>query len=240
MPRARWLMLSALLAGCASPPGATHGHLASGFLSSYTHLAADPVRPDVFVWRLEQADLADYDTVIVDEPVMRRRLDDCLPSPADRDAMRLSLQSAIERALQPRLKVVHTLDGANPQPGRALRVKSAITAALVDHGSEPPVPEHHGWGEIDSRFAFECEVLDAANARPLARMVAFDRTQWIPARQTTEWSACERDFDAWAADAAWLVQRPGEDAAPVEEAPDAGAPTAVPGASDSERTPVST
>lgn len=92
------LMLVSLLAGCASPPGATHGHLSTGFLSSYNHLAAESVRPDVFVWRLEGFDLAGYDAVIVDEPVMRRRLDDCLPSPADRDAMRLSLQQAIERS----------------------------------------------------------------------------------------------------------------------------------------------
>lgn len=247
MRGARSLLLTWLVAGCASSPGATHGHLSTGFLSSYTRLTADPVRPDVFVWRLEGADLSGYDRVIVDEPVMRRRLDDCLPSPADRDAMRLSLQAAIEGALKPHLQVQHALEGPDAERGRTLRIKSAITTALVDHGAEPPVPGHEGWGEMDSRFAFECELLDAANARPLARMVAFDRTQWIPARQTTDWSACERDFAAWAADAVWLVQRPVAGAPPAGAGaePDAapeGEPAAAPapGTSDSDRTPVST
>ena len=222
------------LAACAWPEGRTHGHHAEGFLSAYAHLAEDPVRPDVYVWRLPEADFAAYDLVIVDEPVMRRRIDDCLPSPEDRHAMCLALQSALEAALHRRLDVTPSLDGIDLSRRGVLRVKSAITAALVDRGAKPPEPGHHGWGEVDSRFAFECEVLDAANARPLARMVVFDRAQWIPAHQNTDWNACARDFSAWAQDAAWLVQ-------PVlPPAPPAPPAAPAPGTSDSERTPVST
>ena len=90
-----------------------------------------------------------------------------------------------------------------------------------------------------SRFAIECEVLDASSARPLARMVAFDRTQWIPARQMTDWSACARDFDAWSQDVSWLVQPEGLEPLPAGGA-DPAAPAEAPAASDSERTPVST
>ena len=227
-------LASALATGCASTDAPTHGHLAEGFLSSYARLAEDPVHPDVYVWRLTGVDFAAYDLVIVEEPVMRRRLDDCLPSPEDRHAMCLALQSALEAALRRHLDVVPSLDGVDLSRRGVLRVKSAVTAALLDRAPEPPLPGHHGGGDVASRFAFECEVLDAANARPLARMVAFDRTQWIPAHGITEWRNCTRAFSTWADDAAWLVQ-------PPLPAP-AGTPAsgAAPATSDSERTPVST
>jgi hypothetical protein len=196
------------LGGCGLPPSPTHGCLDSGFLSTYAHLAPDPVRPDALAWRLPAARLGDYEAVIVELPAMRRRPDDVLPSPEDRQAMALSLQAEIKRALPSRLRLLETAEDAAWATGRVLRVKTAITTALIDRGDLPPEPEHHGWGEVPMRFAFECEVLDAGNARPLARMVSFDRTQWVRPRNITPWQACTRDFAQWARDAAWLVQPP--------------------------------
>lgn len=211
------------LAGCGAPPEPTHGRIDSGFLSTYAHLQPDPVRPDVFVWRLEKAELSAYRSVIVELPTLRRRPDDQLPSPQGRIELSDMMRDWLVESLTPKFRVV--TDAADAQPGEVLVVRTAITTALLDRGLEPPLATHHAWGEVPMRFAFECEVLDAANRRPLARMVCFDRTQWIPARTPTPWSDCERDLPAWGRDAWWLVQPP---AAPVAEPWAPPAPEAAP------------
>lgn len=217
MARHAFLLLSIALAGCAVTSSSTHGRIDSGFLSTYAHLAPDAVRPDVLVWRLPDARFAGFDAVVVELPAMRRRPDDVLPSPEDRMNMALALQAEIKRALAPRFRLLENAGGDGTPVGRILRVKTAITTALLDRGDEPPVPEHHGWGEVPMRFAFECEVVDAANTRPLARMVSFDRTQWVRPRSVTPWPACRRDFAGWARDASWLVQPPEAAAAGAGE-----------------------
>jgi len=225
MRRCTPIALLLALAGCGLPPTATHGRVDSGFLSTYAHLAPDAVRPDLIAWRLPQARLRDYDSVVVEMPVMRRRPDDVLPSPEERMNMTLALQAEIKRALAPRFRLLEAAGGDGTPVGRILRVKTAITTALLDRGDLPPEPEHHGWGEVPMRFAFECEVIDAGNAKPLARMVSFDRTQWVPPRTITPWPACTRDFATWASDAAWLVQPP--EAARAGDEPPAASPAPV-------------
>jgi len=217
MSRSRSILLSLTLAGCAMPTTPTHGVADSGFLSTYAHLAPDEVRPDVLAWRLPQARFTGYDAIVIELPAMRRRPDDVLPSPQDRMEMALALQAELKRALSPRFRLLESAQGDRPEVGRVLRMKTAITTALLDRGDEPPVPEHHGWGEVPMRFAFECEVVDAANTRPLARMVSFDRTQWVRPRSVTPWPACRRDFAGWARDASWLVQPPEAAAAGAGE-----------------------
>jgi hypothetical protein len=218
--------------GCGAPNTPTHGRIDDGFLSTYAHLHADPTRPDLFVWRLEGADLAAYRSVIVEMPALRRRPDDQLPSPEIRAGLSDAMRDWLLESLTPRLQRVQ--DVGDAQVGETLVVKTAITTALRDRGLEPPIATHHGWGEVPMRFAFECEVLDAVNRRPLARMVSFDRTQWIPARSLTPWPACERDFAAWGRDAAWLIQPP----APVPAEP--WAPPVPESAPAPEPVPVST
>jgi hypothetical protein len=205
-------LLLMTMAGCGAPPAPTHGRIDDGFLSTYAHLQADPLRPDLFAWRLESANLADYREVVIDLPVIRRRPDDQLPGPDARAAMQHAMRDWLVESITPRLKLRE--DATGTEPGTVLVVKCAITTALLDRGLEPPVATHHGWGEVPCRFAFECEVLDAATRRPLARMVSFDRAQVVPARAPTPWEACERDFPSWGGDAAWLVQPP---AGPVSE-----------------------
>lgn len=223
-------LLLMTIAGCGAPPTPTHGRIDDGFLSTYAHLRTDPLRPDLFVWRLESANLADYREVVIDLPAIRRRPDDQLPGPEARAAMQHAMRDWLVESLTPRLKLCE--DAAGVEPGTVLVVKSAVTTALLDRGLEPPVATHHGWGEVPCRFAFECEVLDAATRRPLARMVSFDRAQVVPARTPTPWEACERDFPSWGRDAAWLVQPPAEPvpesvAPPVPETAPAEAPPPV-------------
>jgi hypothetical protein len=201
-----WAIPLLMLGACGAPPTPTHGRIDDGFLSTYAHLQADPVRPDLFVWRLDGANLADYREVMVDLPAIRRRPDDQLPGPEARAAMQHAMRDWLVESLTPRLTLRE--DGVGAEPGTVLVVKSAITTALLDRGLEPPMATHHGWGEVPSRFAFECEVVDAVTRRPLARMVSFDRTQSVPARSPTPWDACERDLPSWGRDAAWLVQPP--------------------------------
>lgn len=223
-------LLLMTIAGCGAPPAPTHGRIDDGFLSTYAHLRTDPLRPDLFVWRLGSANLADYREVVIDLPAIRRRPDDQLPGPEARAAMQHAMRDWLVESLTPRLKLCE--DAAGVEPGTVLVVKSAVTTALLDRGLEPPVATHHGWGEVPCRFAFECEVVDAATRRPLARMVSFDRTQVVPARTPTPWEACERDFPSWGRDAAWLVQPPVAPAAepwapPVPETAPAEAPPPV-------------
>jgi len=219
-----------LLAACGAPPAPTHGRIDDGFLSTYAHLQPDPLRPDLFVWRLHGANLADYRDVMVDLPAIRRRPDDQLPGPEARAAMQHAMRDWLVESLTPRLTLRD--DAVDAGPGKVLVVKSAITTALLDRGLEPPTATHHGWGEVPARFAFECEVVDAVTRRPLARMVSFDRTQSVPARSPTPWDACERDLPSWGRDAAWLVQPPTEPAPepwapPVPETAPAAAPPPV-------------
>lgn len=225
MMRLAATILLLVLAGCAWQPAPTHGQLDGGFLSTYAHLAPDEVRPDLLAWRLREARFDRYEAVVVELPAMRRRPDDVLPSPDDRMEMALALQAEIKRAMSARFRLLESAGGDGTPVGRILKVKTAITTALIDRGDEPPEPEHHGWGEVPMRFAFECEVIDAGNARPLARMVSFDRTQWVRPRDITPWPACRRDFANWARDAAWLVQ-PGEGAR-AGAAPAAASPVPV-------------
>lgn len=217
------ILVALTLAGCGAPPAPTHGRIDDGFLSTYAHLQPDPLRPDLFVWRLDEANLGDYREVVVDLPAIRRRPDDQLPGPESRAAMQHAMRDWLLESLAPRLSPRD--DAAVAERGRVLVVKSAITTALLDRGLEPPSATHHGWGEVPCRFAFECEVLDAVTRRPLARMVSFDRTQSVPARSPTPWEACERDFQSWARDAAWLVQPPAE---PVPEPWSPPAPETAP------------
>jgi hypothetical protein len=223
-------ILTLLVAGCGAPPTPTHGRIDEGFLSTYAHLQADTTRPDLFVWRLPEADLGAYRSVIVETPAIRRRPDDQLPSADLRTNLSDAMRDWLIESLTPRLRIEQEVGDA--RVGEMLVVKTAITTALLDRGLEPPVATHHGWGEVPMRFALECEVLDAVNRRPLARMVSFDRTQWIPARSVTPWQACERDLASWGRDAAWLVQPPAPAPAapwapPVPESAPAEAPAPV-------------
>jgi hypothetical protein len=64
-------------------------------------------------------------------------------------------------------------------------------------------------------FALECEVVDGANVRPIAKMVAWDRVRVIDSNQPTPWELIAQDFAAWSDDVAWLVQPPAGVAAPA-------------------------
>ena len=90
-----------LLAACGTllPHAPLRGHAAGGFLSSYGNLAPSTEHHDVLFWRLPGDDFSDFDAVVVERPVMRRRLDDSLPSPAERDERCLALQAAVQREL---------------------------------------------------------------------------------------------------------------------------------------------
>lgn len=225
-----------VLSACGMPREGTHGRVDDGFLSSYAQLRADPVRPDLFVWRLADADFAGYRSVVIDLPALRRRPDDQLPAPDERARLAHAMRDRLLESLTPRFKVLES--AAQAKPGETLVVKTAITSAVLDRGLDTPTATHHGWGEMPGRFALECEVVDAANRRPLARMVSFDRSQSIPARTLTPWPDCERDFPSWSRDAAWLVQPP---AAPAPEPWAAPAPEAAPGsAPEPAPAPVST
>lgn len=218
------ILLLGTVAGCGWPQPRTFGRSDSGFLSAYAPLGPDPVRPDVLVWRLPDTGWRSYDSIVVELPAMRRRPDDVMPAPEERMRMALALQAELKRALAPRFTLLEQASGAGTPVGRILRMKTAITTALLDRGDLPPEPEHHGWGEVPMRFAFECEVVDAGNARPLGRLVSFDRTQWVRPRDITPWGACIKDFRNWSGDAAWLVQPPagvaGVGAAAASAGPD--------------------
>jgi hypothetical protein len=225
----RSLPLITLLAACGAPPAPTHGRIDDGFLSSYAHLASDPVRPDLFVWRLADTDFAGYRSVVIETPAIRRRPDDQLPSPEDRARLSDGLRGWLVESLTPRFTL--RANASDARPGETLVIKTAITSALLDRGLDAPVATHHGWGEMPARFALECEVVDGANRRPLARMVSFDRAQVIPAHVPTPWPDCERDFPAWGRDASWLVQPPAAAvdpwAPPVPETAPASPPAPV-------------
>ncbi|MFM1830207.1 MAG: hypothetical protein RLZZ558_547 [Planctomycetota bacterium] len=212
-----------LLTACGTllPHAPTRGHAASGFLSSYGNLAPSTDRHDVLFWRLPGDDFADFDAVVVEQPVMRRRLDDTLPSPTERDELCLALRSAVERAVQPRFKVLQDDDAASRERHRIFRVKLAVTTALIDNGHEPPEPDWQRWSSHPGRFALECEAVWADNARPMAKMVVFDRDRLVQPDAVTPWSECRTLFDAWAADVAWLLQPPVT-TGPAESSPVSG------------------
>jgi hypothetical protein len=87
-------------------------------------------------------------------------------------------------------------------------VKLAVTTALQDRGNTPPDGECQRWGMGPGHFALECEVVDGANVRPIAKMVAWDRVRVIDSNQPTPWELIAQDFAAWSDDVAWLVQPP--------------------------------
>lgn len=209
--------------GTLWPQERMRGRSDVGFLSSYGNLVADYTRPDVLVWHLPDADFAGYTAALVQEPVLRRRPDDSLPSHADRDALCLSLQTAVKDALRRRLAIVEDLEPETLKAHRVLRVKLAVTTALQDRGNTPPDGECQRWGMGPGHFALECEVVDGANVRPIAKMVAWDRVRVIDSNQPTPWELIVQDFAAWSDDVAWLIQPPtGADVA-VPAAGDAGA-----------------
>lgn len=212
------------VAACGSlwPHERMRGRSDTGFLSSYNNLVADDTRPDVLVWHLPDADFAGYTAALVQEPVLRRRPDDSLPSHADRDALCLSLQTAVKDALRRRLTIVEDLDPETLRTHRVLRVKLAVTTALQDRGNTPPDGECQRWGLGPGHFALECEVVDGANVRPIAKMVAWDRVRVIDSNQPTPWELVAQDFAAWADDVAWLVQPPAGAAPPPSEEGAAG------------------
>lgn len=206
--------------GTLWPQERMRGRSDVGFLSSYGNLVADDTRPDVLVWHLPDADFGSYTAALVQEPVLRRRPDDSLPSHADRDALCLSLQTAVKDALRRRLAIVEDLEPETLKAHRVLRVKLAVTTALQDRGNTPPDGECQRWGMGPGHFALECEVVDGANVRPIAKMVAWDRVRVIDSNQPTPWELITQDFAAWSDDVAWLIQPP------------TGADVAVPAAGD--------
>ena len=219
-----------LLAACGTllPHAPLRGHAAGGFLSSYGNLAPSTEHHDVLFWRLPGDDFSDFDAVVVERPVMRRRLDDSLPSPAERDELCLALQAAVQRALQPRFKVLQDDDAASRERHRIFRIKLAVTTALIDHGNEPPEPDWQRWSTHPSRFSLECEAVWADNARPMAKLVAFDRDRLVQPHTVTPWPECRTLFDGWGADVAWLLQPPvsGDPAESSPAVDDGSAPEA--------------
>jgi len=201
--------------GTLWPQERMRGRSDVGFLSSYGNLVADYTRPDVLVWHLPDADFGSYTAALVQEPVLRRRPDDLLPSPADRDALCLSLQTAVKDALRKRLAIVEDLNADTLKTHRVLRVKLAVTTALQDRGNNPPDGECQRWGMGPGHFALECEVVDGANVRPIAKMIAWDRVRVVDSNQPTPWELIRLDFAAWSDDVAWLVQPPAGAAAPA-------------------------
>lgn len=183
----------------------------------------------MLVWRLavkEFGGFTSYDAVVVEQPSLRRRQDDSLPTPAERAVLCLALQSQVKNSLRLRFTLLENMQPETCKGHRVLRVKLAVTTALQDRGDTPPHGEWQSWGDRPSNFACECEVIDAHNMRPLAKLIAFDRTRYIDPKQITPWTACASDFSAWASDVAWLVQPPlAADVAPAVVAP---SPTAAP------------
>ncbi|NBV64456.1 MAG: DUF3313 family protein [Planctomycetes bacterium] len=228
------LAIAMPITACGSlwPHERMRGRSDVGFLSSYGNLVADYTRPDVLVWHLPNTDFGEYTAALVQEPVLRRRPDDSLPSPADRDALCLSLQTAVKAALRKRLTIVEDLDADTLKAHRVLRVKLAVTTALQDRGNTPPDGECQRWGMGPGHFALECEVVDGENVRPIAKMVAWDRVRVIDSNQPTPWELIAQDFAAWSDDVAWLVQPPagagaaapasGEGAAGDDKVPEPG------------------
>ncbi len=196
------------LTACGSllPHEKPSGRAAPGFLSSYNNLRPDQTRPDVLVWRLDSADFASYDSVLVEMPLLRRRADDSLPSPVECAALCTQLQGAVQSALSPHWKLIHELPSDAQSRSQVLRVKVAVTSALHDNGDLPPNGQWQLWTDHPRNFAFECEVLDGSNARPLAKLVSFDRTHLIQHTQITPWSDIQPVFPAWSADVEWLIR----------------------------------
>lgn len=209
------LLITLLAAACGSlwPAERMRGRSETGFLSTYANLSPDPRRPDVLVWHLSGIDLADYTAALVQEPVLRRRPDDQLPSPADRDALCRAVQASVQDALRQRLTIVEDVDPNSPQARRVMRVKLAVTTALMDRGDLPPEGECQRWATGPTHFALECEVVDGADARPIAKLIAWDRRRTVECDQPTPWHQAWRNLGAWADDVAWLVQPPAGAAA---------------------------
>lgn len=244
----RTLLISALLAaaGCGSllPHPAARGRSETGFLSSYGALQAASDRPGVFVWRRADVDFGPYDTVVVEPPVLRRKPGDVLPSPEERESMCAELRARVRDALKADYRVVDSIEQADRSKDDVLRVRVAVTTALVDRGTERPEGEWQMWGDQPGEFSLECEVVDGFNGRPVAKMVAFDRTRQLPAGVITPWKDCETLFVRWGADVAWLVQPPPEvpPAAPavVEPAAPPAEPSPATPAAGEDPAPVST
>lgn len=230
--RGALLLITLLVAACGSlwPAERLRGRSETGFLSTYWNLAPDPRRPDVLVWHLPDAGFAGYTAALVQEPVLRRRPGDQLPSPADRDALCRAVQASVQDALRRRLTIVDDVDPSSPQARSVMRVKLAVTTALTDRGDLPPEGECQRWAAGPARFALECEVLDGADARPIAKMIAWDRRRTFDPDQPTPWNMAWRNLGAWADDVAWLVQPPDAAAAGAAAAggvADAAAPAPV-------------
>lgn len=222
-----------LLAGCAIaltacgsllPHPAPRGRSETGFLSAYGSLQAAPGRPAVFVWRSRSEDLPAYDAVLVEQPSLRRRHDDTLPSPEAREAICTQLRERLQEALQADHRVLGSLEELDDCSCTPLRIRVAVTTALLDRGDLPPQGEWQGWGDRPGSFSLECEVVDGLNARPVAKMVVFDRTSTVPADQVTPWERSAPLFVRWAADVAWLVQPVAPVSAPAAVPEPAAAP----------------
>lgn len=175
------------------------------------------------MWRRPDLDLTPYDSVVVEQPSLRRRHDDTLPSPEAREALCTELRDRLQDALKAEYRIVPSADLVDRATDAPLRVRVAVTTALLDRGDLPPEGEWQGWGDRPAEFSMECEVVDGLNARPVAKMVVFDRTSTIPASQVTPWERSSSLFVRWGGDVAWLLQRPespappGPAAAPPEE-----------------------
>jgi hypothetical protein len=204
------------LSGCGSllPHTPARGRSETGFLSSYAALQPEAGRTGVFAWRRPDIDFGPYDTVVIEQPSLRRKHDDVLPSPAQREALCSRLRAMVRDALKADFRVIDSIDDANNLTDDVLRIRLAVTTALIDLGDVPPQGEWQGWGDRPGRFALECEVVDGFNARPAAKMVVFDRTRILPGDSVTPWNECEPLFVRWAADVAWLIQPPPDGSAP--------------------------
>jgi hypothetical protein len=222
--------LSLMACGSLLPHPAPRGRSETGFLSAYGALQAAPGRPAVFVWRNRSEDLPSYDAVLVEQPSLRRRHDDALPSPEEREALCTQLRERIQEALKADHHVMASLDEIDRGDWTPLRIRVAVTTALLDRGDLPPQGEWQGWGDRPGTFSLECEVVDGLNARPVAKMVVFDRTSTIPAGEITPWARSAPLFVRWAADVAWLVQpaAPASEPAAAPEPPAEPAPDPAP------------
>lgn len=213
--------------GSLMPHPPARGRSETGFLSAYGGLEPAAGRPAVFVWRRPDLDLAPYDCVVVERPSLRRRHDDTLPAPEIREALCTELRERLQEALKAEYRIVPSVEDLDRSQDAPLRIRVAVTTALLDRGELPPQGEWQGWGDRPAEFSLECEVVDGRNARPVAKLVVFDRTGTIPANQVTPWERSSPLFVRWAADVAWLVQRPESPAA-------ASPPTAAPAETPSE------
>lgn len=227
------ILALATASGCGSllPHPPARGRAETGFLSAYGGLRLVDGRTGVFAWRWADADLGSFRAVLIEWPVLRRRHDDILPPPQVQRDLCDGLRTRLVEALGADRRVITSREEADRGAGGLLRVRVAVTSAIADRGDLPPEGEWQGWGDRPGRFSLECEVVDGFNARPLAKMVVFDRTRTLPAGSVTPWEESASLFVRWAADVAWLVQPPaGADDAETEG----------PGTDAAESDPVST